>query len=384
MPVGMPLVRYFMGELDANGEKLFKEVPPADLARMDPNNDGAPPLTYGDFATAFDAIAGSMPDNGVGGLVGGLAAMMSGGLKEVHNGVTAMEESPDGFGGDGASDGIGMALGKELLDNFNAGTDGLAIPTYVVTISPRRLTAMGPSLTSCFTRPTTAKTLGSPSCISQSCGATDESIKNLQTILRMNSDLAAAEGRLFGYVIRLNTTNEPRDFVWERKTYRLHYAALWLMSVNGQLAILGGNEELVPARRRFEYARYDQEFDLSSEKIVIDTYSEGFESTNTLPFQTMGEALLAPGMITQFMQRGNTDMKVKRFLTRLTKNAGPPTQAEIAALISDTMATSLDDPTSSIPPSSTTPPTPALPPGVNPGSGVPFLNPGQGIPNIRN
>jgi len=390
MPVGMPIVRFFTGELDADGEKRFKEVSPADLARMQQENASDDPLDqmspqqksdlealsqdpaaiYGAFADAYKIIAGNVPDNAAGGLVGGLAGIVAGGLKEVEAGVAGQQNSADGFGGDGASDGLGMALEKELLDNFNAGADGLGVPTYAAHYWPTNRQYLWSVL------PVIAgtQTWDAHACISQSCGATQESFESVVDFMAFAAT-KMDEGEMLGYVVRIDTRDNPRDIFWEGRTFRLALAELWLMSVNGQLALLGGDEELVVARMRFEYTEYDSDLDVATEKVVIDTYSEGFEPKNPI---------LAPKKITQTMQTGGTEMKVNRFLSLLTTNAGPPSQEEIVALIADTMATSLDDPTSSIPSAPAAAPAPQPAPSSNPATGqTPLLNPGQGTPIVR-
>lgn len=394
----MPLVRFFMGELGPDGEKRFNEVPPADLARMqseasgqeNPLADIDPSEMIGAFAAAMEGIAGMAPGSGGpgGDILRGLSGMAGGKLREVEAGVLGMENSEDGFGGNNVTDGFGLALEQELIDNLNLGQDAMGIPTYTARYFPRQapwarfattpvLEETGPSITS---------------CISRSCGATQESYEEVVSFMQfISGDYALRNDLLLGYLIWLDARDNPREIFWEGRTFRLQYAELWLMSVNGQLAILGGDEELVPARRRIEYAEYDSTLDVVTDKIVIDTYSEGFDPDS---------AILAPSSSTSQIQGMESIqgfgsgglMRVKKLFSRLSVNAGPPSAAEVAALMADTMPTSLDDPLTddtvptAQPTGSPTWQPSTVPPDLQPQPGParqPLIRPGGGSPVVR-
>ena len=380
----MPVLRFFTGELGPDGEKRFKEVPPGELARQEAEQQGGdaaalgadPAATMGAFADAFGVLANGMPNNGAGGLAGGAAEFMSGVMKDMQAGLADQQASEDGFGGNGQSDGIGMAIERELLTDFSAGDESMSLYSarYSPAANPRYYLYPAP--------PYPVRWEVNTACLSHNCGATQERVKEIIDFIRYVRRYG--HETLEGYVLRLDARNNPREIFWNGRTFRLQYAELWLMSVNGGLAILGEEEELVTARRRLEYVEYDGTLGVAiGEQVVIDSYSEGFEERG---------GLLAPRVITQNMEMGNTKMRTKRLLSRFKSNEGPPTQAEIAKLIADAMQDDfsndplLDEeliPTYQSSGNGSQAPM-TQEPSANPATGqAPLIQPGQGTPAVR-
>ncbi|MDA0207314.1 MAG: hypothetical protein O2795_18465 [Acidobacteria bacterium] len=398
VPVAMPLLRFYMGELNTDGEKEFNEVPPAELAKMQSEASGQEnPMAdidtseiFGAFAAAMEGISGIAPGAGgpAGEILGGLSGMAAGSLREAQANVLGLENSEDGFGGDAVNDGIGMALEKEII--LMAMRDNL--PVYLgwynsnQSLMPARKFALGrlvysrtygATLVAAY-RPNFRWTERdrSDACLTPMCGADQDFVDKYLAGIREKKDEPQVARWHNAYVVQFDGSGGEREIFFQGRTLQLQSAEIWLVNTDHDAMLTGiANETVVPAYRRIEYREYDDDGLPLADRFLIETYSEGFEST--------GPAL-APRTISQIMNMGTTEMKVKRLLSQLSVNAGPPSRAEVAAMIADTIESSLDDPTSSIPTSNASPPTQQQEPNSNPATGrEPLIIPGQGTPAVR-
>lgn len=374
VPVAMPLLRFYMGELNTDGEKEFNEVPPAELAKMqseasgqeNPMADLDPSEIFGAFAAAMEGISGIAPGAGgpAGEILGGLSGAAATKLREAQANVLGLENSEDGFGGNSVNDGIGMALEKELIQMaFLDGDEELpvylgwykpdpsGIPNRMFALGVRSGTARrgGQTLAADYRTggPWTERDW-SLACLARTCGADPDSVRELLANEREARDSPIMGPLYNAYVVRFDGSADQREIVVEGRTLELYSAEIWLVNTDRDAKFTGiHNETIVPAYRRIEYREYDDDGLPLADRFQIESFSEEFEVTGSA---------LAPRKISQIMNMGTTEMKVKRLLSRLSVNAGPPSKAEVAALIADTIEASLDDPTSSIPTSNVSPP----------------------------
>lgn len=304
----MPIVRFFMGELNSDGEKVFKEVGPADLARMDPSVSESEAAALGgaemlnEYGKALEAIAGAMP-----GVAQQLTEALGGGFKNVGADIKQQNEN-DALTGDQASDGFGMAVEQEMIRLF--AEDSQEVPVYkayyFVPIAGLRSPPFrlhGEYLGR------TGEEAWQKSCANAACGNPGGRLGHL------------SGGRIHTvWVLRKEASSDTEsEIAYEGRIYDLRYAEIWLVDMGG--------EEFVVARRRMEYWTNTN---VGVEQVAIDQYTEGFEERS---------GMLAPTSSTQTIEglAGAASMKVKKFFSELKTNEGPPTQQTIRNLISEAM-----------------------------------------------